>query len=53
MSIIVLATSEIISPSYGRINVYIHRKRLRNVGLVLATAFLFVVAVRVGGILLS
>jgi hypothetical protein len=47
MAIILLATSELLSPSYGRTQLMINRKRLRVVGLIVALIFLATVAYRV------
>ena len=47
IAIILLATSELLSPYYGRTQVMIDRKRLRIVALILALIFLATVAYRV------
>jgi hypothetical protein len=49
-AIILLATSEILSPYYGRTGLLINRKRLRIVALVVALIFLATVAYRIYGI---
>ena len=49
-AIILLATSELLSPYYGRTRVMINRKRLRIVALVVALIFLATVAYRIYGI---
>jgi len=46
-AIILLATSELLSPYYGRTGVLIDRKRLRIVALVVALIFLTTVAYRI------
>jgi hypothetical protein len=46
-ALIILVTSEVISPRYGRINMLIDRKRLRNVALVMGVLFLITVSVRI------
>jgi len=46
-AIILLATSELLSPYYGRTGVLIDRKRLRVVTLVVALIFLTTVAYRI------
>jgi len=46
-AIILLATSELLSPYYGRTRLMINRKRLRIVALVVALIFLASVAYRV------
>ena len=47
MAIILLATSELVSPYYGRTSLMINRKRLRMVALIVALVFLATVAYRV------
>jgi hypothetical protein len=49
-AIILLATSELLSPYYGRIDILINRKRLRIVALIVALIFLATVAYRIYGI---
>jgi hypothetical protein len=49
-AIILLATSELLSPYYGRTRLMINRKRLRIVALVVALIFLATVAYRIYGI---
>lgn len=46
-AIILLATSELVSPYYGRTPLMINRKRLRMVALIVALVFLATVAYRV------
>ena len=52
-AIILLITSELISPYYGKTNLFINKKRLKNVALTVSALFLITVAVRVGTILNS
>jgi hypothetical protein len=52
-SIILLITSELISPYYGRTNLPINKRRLKNVSLSLGALFLVTVAIRIIGILYS
>ena len=52
-AIILLITSELISPYYGRMNLLINKKRLKNVALSIGTLFLITVAIRIVGILYS
>jgi hypothetical protein len=52
-AIILFITSELLSPHYGRINIYINRKRLRNVALAVSTLFLITVAIRILSIILT
>ena len=52
-SIILLITSELISPHYGRTNLLINKKLLRNTALALGTLFLLTVAIRIMAIITS
>jgi len=52
-AIILLITSELISPYYGRTNILINKKRLRNVALTMGILFLITVAIRIYGIITS
>lgn len=52
-AIILLITSELISPYYGQTNLHINKKRLRNVALTVSTLFLVTVAVRIVTIIIS
>jgi hypothetical protein len=52
-SIILLITSELISPYYGKTNLLINKKRLRNVALTVSTLFLITVAIRIATIIIS
>ena len=52
-SIILLITSEIISPHYGRTNLFINKKLLRNTALALGTLFFLTVAIRIMTIITS
>ena len=52
-AIILLITSELISPYYGRMNLPINKRRLMNVSLGLGALFLVTVAIRIIGILYS
>jgi hypothetical protein len=47
VSIILLATAELISPYYGHLNLLIDRRRLRRVALVMGMLFLVTVALRI------
>ena len=46
-AIILLITSELISPYYGQTNLFINKKRLRNVALTVSALFLITVAIRI------
>jgi len=50
-AVIILVTSEVVSPRYGRINILINRKRLRNVALGVGILFLVTVLIRIYGII--
>jgi hypothetical protein len=50
-AIILLITSEIISPFYGKTKILINKKRLRNVALVMGIIFLITVVIRIYGII--
>ena len=52
-AIILLITSELISPYYGRTNLLVNKKRLKNVSLTVSILFLITVAIRVYGIIAS
>ena len=52
-AIILLITSEMLSPRYGKINIHINKKRLRNAALAVSILFLITVAIRVINIILT
>lgn len=52
-SIILLITSELVSPYYGKTKVLINKKRLKTAALIMATLFLTTVAIRIYGIIIS
>jgi hypothetical protein len=52
-AIILLITSELLSPYYGKINIQISKKRLRNTAIVFSIIFLITVAVRIISIILT
>jgi hypothetical protein len=52
-AIILLITSELISPYYGRTNLLINKKRLKNAALTVSILFLATVAIRVANIIIS
>jgi hypothetical protein len=52
-SIVLLVTSELISPYYGAANLKIRKKRLRNAAIAMSVLFLVTVAARITGILLN
>jgi hypothetical protein len=47
IAIILLVTSELLSPYYGRTGILLNRKRLRAVALIVALIFLGTVAYRI------
>ena len=52
-AIVLLITSELISPYYGKTNLLINKKRLRNVAIIVSTLFLITVAIRIATIMIS
>jgi len=46
-AIMLLITSELLSPSYGNTNIYINNKRLRNAAVVVSILFLVTLAIRI------
>jgi len=53
VAIILLITSEMLSPYYGKINVLINKKRLKKAALTFSIIFLTTVAIRIISILLT
>jgi len=53
MAIILLITSELLSPYYGKINIQINKKRLKNAALATSTLFLATVVIRIAGIIIG
>jgi hypothetical protein len=52
-AIILLVTSELISPNYGKTNLLIEKKRLRNVAVAISILFLITVAIRIYEIIIT
>ncbi|EMR73656.1 hypothetical protein MCGE09_00571 [Thaumarchaeota archaeon SCGC AB-539-E09] len=52
-SIILLTTSELLSPDYGRTELQIEKGRLRRVAFVLSILFLSTVAIRIYQIIIT
>jgi len=52
-AIILLITSEMLSPYYGKVNILIDRKRLKNAAITFSIIFLATVAIRIANILLN
>lgn len=46
-AMVLLVTSELLSPYYGKANLRINKKRLRNTALMTSTLFLVTIAFRV------
>jgi len=52
-AIILLATSELISPHYGQTSLIIEKRRLRQAALILGILFMLTVIMRILGIIIS
>lgn len=52
-AIILLITSEMLSPYYGKVNVLINKKRLKKAALTFSILFLATVTVRIINMLLT
>jgi len=52
-AIILLVASELLSPYYGRANLKINKKRLKNAAITTSILFLATVAIRVISIILN
>jgi hypothetical protein len=52
-AIILLITSEMLSPYHGKINISIDRKKLRNAAFAVSILFLATVAIRIIGIIIA
>jgi hypothetical protein len=52
-AIVLLVTSELISPYYGRTRLAINRKKLRYTALIVSALFLVTVAIRIVNIIRS
>jgi hypothetical protein len=52
-AIVLLVTSELISPHYGTTNLKINKKRLKNAALATSSLFLLTVALRIATIILN
>jgi hypothetical protein len=52
-AIILLITSELLLPYYGKVTVLINKKRLRNAAITVSLLFLITVAIRIAGIILN
>jgi hypothetical protein len=52
-SIVLLVTSEILSPYYGAVNLKINEKRLKNSAIATSILFLVTVAIRIAAMVLG
>jgi hypothetical protein len=52
-AIFLLTASGLISPYYGKTNLIVNKKKLRNTALVVSTLFLITVAVRIASIIIN
>jgi hypothetical protein len=52
-AIVLLITSELLSPYYGKVNLKINRKRLKNSALTFSALFLITIAIRIASIILN
>jgi len=52
-AIILLITSELTSPHYGKTNILINKKKLKNTAITISALFLITVATRMIDILLT
>jgi len=52
-AIILLVTSELISPHYGKTNLLIEKKSLRNIALTISLLFLLTVIIRIYEIIIT
>jgi len=52
-AIILLATSELLSPYYGKTGILIEKRRLRTVALTVGLLFMFTVFIRIYQIIIS
>jgi hypothetical protein len=52
-AIILLITSELLSPYYGKVNILVNKKKLKNAAMVASILFLATVAIRVLSIIIN
>lgn len=52
-ALVLLVTSELLSPHYGRIGIKINKNRLKNAALTVSILFLATVAVKIVSILIG
>ena len=53
IALILLIASELLSPNYGKVNILINKKRLRNVAITVSIFFLITVAIKIYEIIIS
>lgn len=51
-AIILLITSALLSPYYGKINILINKKKLRNVTITVSILFIATLVIRIAGLVL-
>jgi hypothetical protein len=52
-AVVLLVTSELIAPYWGKANILINKKRLKNTALAVSIVFLATVVIRVFGVILG
>jgi hypothetical protein len=52
-AIILLITSELLSPSYGNTNIYVNNERLKTAAVVVSILFLITLAIKIIEIILE
>jgi len=52
-AIILLITSEMLSPYYGKVNILVNKEKLKNAAMTFSIIFLATVAIRMAGIILG
>jgi len=52
-AIVLLVTTEMLSQYYGKVNILISRKRLKNAALAISVLFLVIVIVRIVGVVVN
>ncbi len=52
-AIILLITSELLSPYYGKTNTLLNKKRLKNTALATSSLFLITVVIRIAAIIIG
>lgn len=53
IAIILLVTTELVSPYYGKTKLLINKKKLKNIALAISTLFLISAAIRITEIIYS